>query len=65
MTNAPDRPDHPDCNFRSPPLPLPDDDAASPPRHLLACFNDGECQAWIAAILAMRARRGTPDVPPG
>ncbi|HEX7769925.1 MAG TPA: hypothetical protein VF422_07835 [Dokdonella sp.] len=57
--------DRPDLDFRSPPPSLPDDVDGSPPRHLLACFNDGECQAWVAAILAMRARRSLPEVPRG
>jgi hypothetical protein len=60
-----DRRDHPDQAFRTPPLPLPDEHESSPPRTLLAIFNDGECQAWVAAILAMRARRDPPEVPPG
>jgi hypothetical protein len=60
-----DRRDHPDLDFRSPPLPLPNDDESSLQRNLLATFNDGECRAWVAAILAMRARCGPPGTPPG
>lgn len=60
-----DRPDHPDLDFRSPPPPLPDEGEPELPRTLLARFNDGECRAWIAAILAMRARRGPPGMPTG
>ena len=60
-----DRHDHPDLDFRSPPLPLPNEDEFCLPRNLLASFNDGECRAWIAAILAMRSRRGPPDTSSG
>lgn len=61
-----DRPDHPDLDFRSPPLPLPiEEESISPRNPLLAAFNDGECRAWIEAILAMRARRGPTGLPPG
>lgn len=61
-----DQRDHPDLDFRSPPLPLPNDDESDRPSSpLLASFNDGECRAWIAAILAMRARQGPPGTPPG
>jgi hypothetical protein len=64
MTDQDSR-DHPDLDFRSPPLPLPNEDESTLPRTLLAIFNDGECRAWVAAILAMRSRRNPPDAPPG
>ena len=57
------RRDDPWPEFRSPPAALPPGDDGVPPRSLLAVFNDGECRAWIAAILAIRSRKGRPTPP--
>lgn len=57
------RRDDPWPEFRSPPAALPVGDDAAPARSLLAVFNDGECRAWIAAILAIRSRKRPPTTP--